>query len=384
MTRIVNKKVIVVGAGVIGCSLANELSRRGSDVTVIEAATAGSGASSATFAWVNANSKTPHDYYDLNFLGLRAHQRMADSTPENAPRWFHQSGTIQVAHSEERMAAIERQVSRLLVDGYDARLLSVEGIQELEPNLNLTGILGGALYPDEGWIDVQTMCLSLLDRAVARGAEYFPYQAVTNVRENRITTIGRDGAAHEYEADVVVLAAGNGTRRILAEEGIDFPTVDPIGDAGSGGTGHPKVGIISTTGMIDSRIRHLIRAEGIALRPARNGGITFADNPTGGKWEMSDPGIWTVPAILLDRARELYPSLNKTTTESVMLGTRVLPEDGLTIADWVDEGHHVYAVATHSGVTLSAYLAEAISDEVLDGNRHPSLESFGLSRFATS
>lgn len=381
MNSIVNQRIIVVGAGVIGCSLADELTRRGASVTVIDAAAPGSGTSSATFAWVNANSKTPAEYYELNYLGLRAHERVDRSLPRNGARWFHQTGTVQVAHSDEGMNAIEAQVSRLCAEGYQARLLSGSDVADVEPNLNSAKVCGGALYAQEGWIDVQTMCVSLLDRAVERGAEFFPYQTVTRLRERHVTTTSADGGTHEHEADVVILAAGNGTRRILANEGIEFPTIDPVGDVGPGGTGHPKVGIISTTSMVDSGIRHLIRSEGIALRPARNGGITFADNPTGGKWEMSDPGIWTVPALLLDRARELYPALNQTTTESVLLGTRVLPDDGLTIADWVDENRSVYAVATHSGVTLSAHLADAISGEVLDGDRHASLESFGLSRF---
>lgn len=378
------QKVIVVGAGVIGCNLADELTQRGASVTVIDAAEAGSGTSSATFAWVNANSKAPDEYYNLNFLGLQAHERAARSVAKGGSRWFHQVGTLQVVHSDDKMSALEGQVEKLLADGYEARLLSPTDVQDLEPNLNPAEIRGGAFYPKEGWIDVQTMCLSLLDRAVEGGAVFAPYQTVTDLQAHRVTTKDKDGSTRYYDADTVILAAGNGNRRILAAGGIAFPTVDPLGISGPDGIGNPTVGIISTTGIVDSGIKHLVRADGIALRPSRNGGITYADNPTGGKWELSDPRIWTVPALLLDRARELYPSLRDTTTESVSLGTRVLPEDGLTIADWITDDRSVYAVATHSGVTLAAHLAEVITEEILAGTRHPSLQTFGLSRFATT
>lgn len=377
-------KVVVVGAGVIGCNLADELTRRGASVTVIDAAEAGSGTSSATFAWVNANSKTPDEYYNLNFLGMQAHQRAAHAADKQGARWFHQIGTVQVVHSDEKMSALEGHVEKLLADGYKARLLSASDAQELEPKLNSTGVTGGAWYPEEGWIDVQTMCHSLLGRTLEGGAVLAPYQTVTDLQTHKVTTTARDGSIHRYDADVVILAAGNGNRRILAAGGIDFPTLDPAGVSDPDGTGHPTVGIISTTGIVNSGIAHLVRADGIALRPARNGGITFADHPTGGKWELSDPAIWTVPALLLDRARELYPSLRNTTTESVSLGTRVLPEDGLTISDWITSDLTVYAVATHSGVTLAAHLAEVVAEEVLTGTRHPSLEAFGLSRFAAT
>lgn len=378
------QKVIVIGAGVIGCNLADELIRRGASVTVIDAAEAGSGTSSATFAWVNANNKAPDEYYYLNHLGMQAHERAARSAAENGARWFHQIGTVQVSHSGEKMSALENQVENLRADGYEARMLSPAEVQELEPSLNPTRISGGAWYPKEGWIDVNTMCLALLDRALERGAVFAPYQTVTNVQAHQVTTMASDGSTRHYDADVVVLAAGNGNKKILAAGGIDFPTIDPSGATSPEGPGNPTVGIISTTGVVNSGITHLIRTDGIALRPARNGGITFADSPTGGKWELSDPGIWTLPALLLDRARELYPSLNNTTTESVSLGTRVLPEDGLTIADWIIADQSVYAVATHSGVTLSAYLAEVVAEEIHTGNRHPSLQAFGLSRFATT
>jgi glycine/D-amino acid oxidase-like deaminating enzyme len=110
--------------------------------------------------------------------------------------------------------------------------------------------------------------------------------------------------------------------------------------------------------------------------------VTFTDSPTGGQWDLNDPRIWTIPGLLLDRARSLYPSLNGASTETVNLGTRVLPEDGLTIADWLTDDQAIYAVATHSGVTLAAHLAEVVAEEVLTGNRHQSLQPFGLTRFS--
>jgi hypothetical protein len=60
----------------------------------------------------------------------------------------------------------------------------------------------------------------------------------------------------------------------------------------------------------------------------------------------------------------------------------VLPEDGLTIADWVTES--TYAIATHSGVTLAAHLADVVATELLTGRRDESLHGFGLARFASA
>ena len=67
-------RVAVVGAGVIGMSVARELAVRGAEVTIVERDYVGAGASGTTFAWVNSNGKTPESYHELNVAGLRAHR----------------------------------------------------------------------------------------------------------------------------------------------------------------------------------------------------------------------------------------------------------------------------------------------------------------------
>ena len=54
--------VVVIGAGVIGVSVAVELARRGAKVTIVESEWPGAGTSSTSYAWVNSNSKEPVSY----------------------------------------------------------------------------------------------------------------------------------------------------------------------------------------------------------------------------------------------------------------------------------------------------------------------------------
>ena len=372
--------VLIIGAGVIGASLAYELAGCGATVTVIDAAQAGSGTSAATFGWVNSNDKAPAEYGHLNVLGLQAHERAARSV--GGAGWFHQIGNVELARTETEFSALEDKVARLAADTYEAVLLTAADIRRLEPSLGTSRLAGGALYPREGWIDAITMCIALLSSACQRGAMFRPFEKVERIEGTSVITTSAGGSRNRHEADLIVLAAGNGTRKILAAAGIDFPTLDSAHQGGTGPQPRPTVGLISTTAPVESGPRHVVRAPGIAMRPARNGGITFTDHPTGGRWDPTDPRIWTVPATLLDRARELYPALDSTMTETVHIGTRVLPEDGLTISDWITES--VYAIATHSGVTLAAHLAEVVATELLTGRRDESLHGFGLARFATA
>ena len=59
-------EIIVIGAGSVGANVAYRLAERGARVTVLEAATPGSGTSGTSFAWTNSFHKTPRDYHDLN------------------------------------------------------------------------------------------------------------------------------------------------------------------------------------------------------------------------------------------------------------------------------------------------------------------------------
>jgi glycine/D-amino acid oxidase-like deaminating enzyme len=368
--------VVVVGAGVLGSYLSYELVSRGAAVTTIDAGEVASGSSSASYAWVNSHDKQPETYGRLNFLGLEAHERALRSPVRGD--WFHQTGNIDIAQSEQQLEQLTEKVERMAVH-YRATMLTRAEVAELEPHLRVDTVVAGAHFAREGWIDTVAMCGALMHRASGLGAAFMPFHRVLEVTDRGVAASGPDGAIRRLDADVVVVAAGNGTRQLLSDASFTFPLLDPD-QKGASGEPSPTVGLISTTRPVARGPRHMIYAEGIAIRPARNGGITFTDEPTGGRWDHTDPRTWSVPGELLKRAELLYPAL-ATTTETVVLGSRVLPRDGLTIADWVDGDRRVYAVATHSGVTLAAHLAQAVSGEILEGVRHPSLADFGLARF---
>src|ERR1700730_3835280 len=79
-------KTIVIGAGVMGASVAYRLAQAGAAVTVLEATRVGGGTSGISFAWINAHKKPPKVYHDLNVAGMKAtlsfDTRLSPSTPE--------------------------------------------------------------------------------------------------------------------------------------------------------------------------------------------------------------------------------------------------------------------------------------------------------------
>ncbi|HTC89957.1 MAG TPA: FAD-binding oxidoreductase, partial [Bryobacteraceae bacterium] len=66
-------RIVVVGAGIIGASIAYHLVKRGASVVIVEADRPGGGATEKSFGWINATfSKRPQSYFDLNQLAIGA------------------------------------------------------------------------------------------------------------------------------------------------------------------------------------------------------------------------------------------------------------------------------------------------------------------------
>lgn len=101
--------IIVIGAGVLGTSVAYRLASAGVKVTVLEATRVGGGTSGVSFAWTNSCNKAPRAYHDLNVAGMRAHAALMDefgSTP-----WWHGGGRIEwkaPAEQAEQKAKVAR------------------------------------------------------------------------------------------------------------------------------------------------------------------------------------------------------------------------------------------------------------------------------------
>lgn len=70
-------RIVVVGAGITGASIAYHLVKRGAKVVIVDAVRPGSGATEKSFGWINATfSKRPRAYFDLNQLGLAGWRRL--------------------------------------------------------------------------------------------------------------------------------------------------------------------------------------------------------------------------------------------------------------------------------------------------------------------
>jgi len=79
---------------------------------------------------------------------------------------------------------------------------------------------------------------------------------------------------------------------------------------------------------------------------------------------------------MLGRAATVLPAIGQVAAEAVRLGIRAIPSDGLSAVGAMPGMDGYYVAVTHSGVTLSPFLARAVAAEIVDESREEQLEPF--------
>jgi len=184
-------RIVVIGAGIIGTSIAWRLAARGASVQMIEAAGPGAGTTETSLAWVNASSKlgSSPEYFDLALRATAEHHVLADTLRET--RCFFPSGHIEISREPGGADRLRSKVARLQKSGYRAEIVGVRELQRLEPGLKLPSTAVAAHYADEGWVDGPTMARTLLERARSSGAKVRLHTTATRlgVKDDMVTGV---------------------------------------------------------------------------------------------------------------------------------------------------------------------------------------------------
>ena len=126
-------RVAVVGAGIVGASIAYNLSKRGCDVILLDKAGPAAQASGNSFAWINATYfDMPRSYFTLRSHSLNEYHRLAQDV--DIP--IHWGGSLEWYDSAEREKEVSDGVQRIQEYGAPTWLVSKQRVKELEPNLD--------------------------------------------------------------------------------------------------------------------------------------------------------------------------------------------------------------------------------------------------------
>lgn len=333
-------RVVIVGAGVIGASIAWHLSRMGAAVTLVDA---GFPAASATsFGWINASFYKDAAHHRLRAAGLSSYHRLVQAVPD-LPINF--CGALWWEAQGADLRALQNALEELK---YPVAALDAPELRDIEPQIK--DLPSEALrFDGEGCADVAALASALVR---ASGARLVSGVQVTGIATSAGAVTGVTTTLGAIDADRVIVAAGNGAPDVLASVNVALPMLK-------------RPGVLVTTAPIRGRIRSILVTPHGEIRQLPDGRLlasAVANHQGDDASEVTD-----TPQVIADRVMAWIRPLigqNDVSWEAVRLAYRPVPKDGLPVIGAVGpDGLHVAVM--HSGATLAAIVGEAVAAEAL-------------------
>ncbi|WVT75644.1 FAD-dependent oxidoreductase (plasmid) [Sinorhizobium chiapasense] len=214
-------QVVIVGGGIIGCSVAYHLTKLGwRDVILLE-----QGQLSGGTTW-HAAGLVGQLRSQANMTGLIKYSTKLYSELEAetglATGWKN-CGSLSVARSAERMTVLKRTAASARAQGVEIEVISPREAQDLWPVMAIDDLVGAVWLPGDGKANPTDLTQSLAKGARSRGARIFERVRVTgiSVRNGAVTAVETDRGA--ITAEIVVNCAGQWARKVGQMCGVTVP-----------------------------------------------------------------------------------------------------------------------------------------------------------------
>ena len=211
--------VVIVGAGIMGCSAAFHLAERGLKVTVLEKdniGAGGTGRSSGIIRQHYSNELTAR----MALHCLRVFQHFDDAVGGDCG--FIETGWVGLAPAKDR-PGMEANVALQQSVGIQTHLISATELRDLVPGLETADMVSAAYEPESGVADPHLTVNAYADAARRSGTSIKVYTEVTGIRFEGDNVLGVDTADGRFDAPVVINCAGPWGAIVAGMAGIDIP-----------------------------------------------------------------------------------------------------------------------------------------------------------------
>lgn len=214
-------RTVVIGGGVIGCSIAYHLAREGrNDIVVLERSKLTSGTTWHAAGLVRRLRPSATLTKLINY-SIDLYAELERETGQ-ATGWL-QTGSLTLATNKDRLTNIKRQVSLGRAFGLEAEVIDAARAKELWPLIETDDVIGAVWSPADGRVNPSDVALALSKGARARGVRIFEDTAVTGLQKKGGRISGVEVGDHVIDADEVVIACGLWSREVAAMAGAHMP-----------------------------------------------------------------------------------------------------------------------------------------------------------------
>jgi len=375
--------VVIIGAGVIGASVAYHLAKENVRAVVLDKKEIASGSSGACEGLLLLQSKKPGIHLEMASESLRRFPILAAELDH--PIEYEEKGGLVVIESEEELAAMKIFVEKQKKHGADINFLSKEQAREKEPALS-ENILGATYSALDSQAHPILLTLGLLRSAQKSGTSVFTNTDVQTIEltHGRVTSVTTDKG--RIETGIVVNAAGAFAAGIGKMVNLSIPI-------------KPRRGQILVTEAVPPLLKRcILSAKYIAAKfnpkIAEAGGVGFAVEQTangniligstrefvGFDRDVTFDGIHTIAKSIL----QVIPEIENLHVIRAFAGLRPYTPDGLPILGKVESVDGFIMAAGHEGdgITLAPITGEMIAGLVVSGTTPFPFTDFRLERFS--
>ena len=357
--------VIIIGAGIVGASIAYHLARMGrTDVLVLDKeAAAGMGSTAKAAGGIRAQFSSSINI-ELSRLSIEQFERFPQAM--GVPVEFTQAGYLWMATTPAHLRQFEANAALQRRHGLSIELLDREGVAKKAPYVRTDDLLGGVFHARDGYASPADYVMGYHKKAKDLGVTFYFDHEVTGRRGRAVLT-----TSGEIEGDRVVMAAGAWTGRLGEMFGFEVPirpvrrqcfTTEPFPELP-----HPiPMTVDYTTGVY-------LHSESGGLLV----GKADKDEPPGFNEAVDYGFVERVAELAMGRV----PALERATVRTAWGGLYEVTPDHHPIIGEVGEGYWIAAGFSGHGVMHAPATGALVAELLVTGRSSLDISSLRLSRF---
>lgn len=370
-----NYDAIVIGAGVMGASIAFHLAERGLKTAILERKVSASGATGHSSGLVRM-------HYDLaaeSELTFKSYQLYFSNWKERVGGecGFQPTGFLQIAkrEHEDKLRGNVRNQQKI---GINTSVISADEVKKLFPDLVTEHFDYAAYEPDSGYADATLTTNSFLEAAKRNGAVLIQNCEVTAIHMSggRVTGVDTDKGA--FSAPIIVNAAGAWARHVASLAGIDVPLETWTHDVAFL---HRPASLGRIPACIDDVINCYYRPEGKALILAAGEDESLRGEPPDA--EDQTPTL-TFLEKLIDQMVQRIPKIEESGLHSIHVGRDGITPDQRAIYSGTEfNGFYLACGLSGTGFKTSPAAGTSLVELILDGKpKTVDITPFRFERFS--
>jgi glycine cleavage system aminomethyltransferase T/glycine/D-amino acid oxidase-like deaminating enzyme len=377
-------RVVIIGGGVIGTSVAYHLTKRGlTDVLLLDQGQLSSGTTWHAAGLVG-QLRASESGTRLVQYSTRLYEQLEAET--GLGTGFRRCGGVTVARTNDRLMALRRTAATAEAFGLDCELISPARAAELYPVMEISDLVGALWLPGDGRANPTDLTMALAKGARMRGATIRERIRVTGIDQLNGAVTGVRTSAGDVEAEIVINCAGQWAKQVGAMCGVTVPL-------------HSAEHFYVVTDQIDGvhpNLPVLRDPDGYTYIKEEVGGLLVGGfEPDAKPWAAPDQipypfefqlldEDWEHFSVLMESAITRIPVLEKTGMKKLYNGPESFTPDNQFILGPAPELRNFYVAAGFNsvGIASAGGAGNVLADWVVDGDPGSDLSVVDIRRFA--